>query len=444
MINEITFINHASVKFNLKNKTILTDPWYEGAVFHNGWKLIYENKKEEILNHINNLDYIYISHEHPDHFSVNFFLDKDYQKILLKNKTKILFQKTLDKRVFSFLKKNDYDVIEIDEHKPYKIDKNLEINIIKFGYIDSALIIKTDEIKILNLNDCPLNEGKEIKTFKKKFGKFDILLSQFSYAAWKGGKENHTYRKEAARKKIDSLKKVSNLLECKHIIPFASHIYFANELNFYMNDEINTPSKVYNLLSSNNIPIIFKPGETQNLNSLKQDSSSLDFWDIEYKKIKDFENLKYKTTINIEELNKNFFQYKKKIFEINSFFIIKLLSLIKFFNFFQNINIFLVDHKKNYKFSIFSGLQNSDKYYYDIKLHSESLNFIFKHNFGFDTLTVNGCFESDKNGFTKTVKNFAIGTLNSLGIKVDLKIIFNIKLILFFLNLLANVKKKII
>ena len=93
MINEITFINHASVKFNLKNKTILTDPWYEGAVFHNGWKLIYENKKEEILNHISNLDYIYISHEHPDHFSVNFFLDKDYQKILLKNKTKILFQK---------------------------------------------------------------------------------------------------------------------------------------------------------------------------------------------------------------------------------------------------------------------------------------------------------------------------------------------------------------
>ena len=35
-----------------------------------------------------------------------------------------------------------------------------------------------------------------------------------------------------------------------------------------MNDEINTPSKVYNLLNSNNIPIIFKPGEIQNLNSL--------------------------------------------------------------------------------------------------------------------------------------------------------------------------------
>ena len=60
MIKEITFINHASVKFKLKNKTILTDPWYEGAVFHNGWKLIHENKKEEILNHINNLD-IYLS-----------------------------------------------------------------------------------------------------------------------------------------------------------------------------------------------------------------------------------------------------------------------------------------------------------------------------------------------------------------------------------------------
>ena len=89
-------------------------------------------------------------------------------------------------------------------------------------------------------------------------------------------------------------------------------------------------------------------------------------------------------------------------------------------------------------------MEISDKGDYDIKLHSESLNFIFKHNFGFDTLTVNGCFESNKNGFTKATKNFAIGTLNSMGIKVDLKIIFNIKLILFFLNLFGIVKKKII
>ena len=444
MNSEITFINHASVKFNLNNKTILTDPWYQGSVFHNGWKLIYENKKEEILNHIKSLDYIYISHEHPDHFSVNFFLDEDYKKILLKNKTKILFQKTLDKRVFSFLKKNNYDVIEIDERKPYAINENIEINIIKFGYIDSALIIKTDEIKILNLNDCPLNESTEIKKFKKKFGKFDILLSQFSYAAWKGGRENYKYRREAALKKIELLNRVSNLLECKYVIPFASHIYFSNELNFYMNDEINTPTKVYNSLSGKNISIILKPGETQKLNLLKQNTNSLEFWDEEYKKIKNLEILKYQSTITLEELNKNFLQYKEKLFQINSFLIIKIISIFKFLNFFQNINIFLIDHRKNYKFSIFSGLQICNEENYDIKLHSESLNFIFKHNFGFDTLTVNGCFESNKIGFSKSVKNFAIGTLNSMGIKVNLKIIFNIKLILLFLNLLTNVKKKII
>ena len=34
-------------------------------------------------------------------------------------------------------------------------------------------------------------------------------------------------------------------------------------------------------------------------------------------------------------------------------------------------------------------------------MHSESLSFIFKNEFGFDTLTVNGCFECSPKNFSK-------------------------------------------
>ena len=79
----------------------------------------------------------------------------------------------------------------------------------------------------------------------------------------------------------------------------------------------------------------------------------------------------------------------------------------------------------------------------DISMHSESLLFIFKNDFGYDTLTVNGCFNATKDGFIKTTRSFAIGSLNSMGLKLNLNLIFNFNLILFFLKLLRKVSKKL-
>ena len=73
MKTRIRFVNHASVVLECDGINILTDPWFHGSVFDNGWKLIYENSKNDIKDIINNVQYIYISHEHPDHFSPNFF-----------------------------------------------------------------------------------------------------------------------------------------------------------------------------------------------------------------------------------------------------------------------------------------------------------------------------------------------------------------------------------
>ena len=68
----VQLINHACVKILTKDCGILTDPWMFGSVFNNGWNLIEKNQTNttEILNKVN---YIWLSHEHPDHFDVNFF-----------------------------------------------------------------------------------------------------------------------------------------------------------------------------------------------------------------------------------------------------------------------------------------------------------------------------------------------------------------------------------
>ena len=208
----------------------MSDPWYDGSVFHKGWKLIYELPVEETKKHLEKTDYIYVSHEHPDHFSPGFFFNKEYRAILEKNKTKILFQETKDKRVYNFLIKKGFEVIEVPNKKYITLKNNVKIKIVKLGYIDSALIIEGSKDKILNLNDCPLNDISEIKRFKKEHGVFDLLLTQFSYAAWKGNEDNKEYRQNAASEKLDTIINQYNILECKNVIPFASFIYFSTSL----------------------------------------------------------------------------------------------------------------------------------------------------------------------------------------------------------------------
>ena len=113
-------------------------------------------------------------------------------------------------------------------------------------------------------------------------------------------------------------------------------------------------------------------------------------------------------------------------------------------NFFQPLKIKLIDHKKIYKYSIIKGLsETNDDTKYDIEMHSQSLNFIFKNEFGFDTLTVNGCFEATQSGFLKSTKTLAIGNLNAMGLSLNFSLLLKQRIIFSFLKKLRKVLKKI-
>ena len=50
------------------------------------------------------------------------------------------------------------------------------------------------------------------------------MLTQFSYAGWKGGKNNLAWRKLAAKEKIEALKLQSKIFNSKITIPFLTSI----------------------------------------------------------------------------------------------------------------------------------------------------------------------------------------------------------------------------
>ena len=93
---QIQFLNHASVKLITSRVRITSDPWYSGAAFNNGWDLIRTDNDLPAI--ASDATHFWLSHEHPDHFSIEFF------KSTRNRSARVLFQKTADQRVASFLR----------------------------------------------------------------------------------------------------------------------------------------------------------------------------------------------------------------------------------------------------------------------------------------------------------------------------------------------------
>ena len=60
MSEKIQLINHASIYIKLdKEVGILSDPWFEGRAFDNGWSLLYENDENFIRQTLDKTNFIY-------------------------------------------------------------------------------------------------------------------------------------------------------------------------------------------------------------------------------------------------------------------------------------------------------------------------------------------------------------------------------------------------
>ena len=111
---------------------------------------------------------------------------------------------------------------------------------------------------------------------------------------------------------------------------------------------------------------------------------------------------------------------------------------------FKPLVIRLSDLDINIKLDIFEDTIQECNLNADIAMHSESLDFLFGNTFGFDTLTVNGCFEElSESGFSKMARSLAVENLNNMGIEFRPSIILRHEIITIFISRLWTVSKKI-
>jgi len=427
---EISFINHASFVFFTKNIKILSDPWYWGNAFDSGWKLIYENPIEEVETLLQEITHIYLSHEHPDHFSVAFF--NKFKNQIIKNNISLIFQSTRDQRVYKFFNKLGIKIIQLNHKKWFEIAPNERIFLYKNGIIDSALIIETKDALLLNINDCDFND---IELFKLNRllpkNKPRIICVQFSYAAWRSNKQ---WLKKAANYKLLRLSKVFRILKGNILLPFASFIYFSHQQNYTLNSYYNSPQQVSKYLSNHGIQHTFlKPCLTKiNINYLlnkislqKINKQGLDFWKTQL--LKDKPLIKANVS-EVENINsESILIFLSKIRKNNN---LALIWVIRYFSFgmifgdtiikIKDLNEYYLINFKTVK--ILSSLPKN----YDIEILSDSFNLMLSTPHGLDTLSVNGRLREQRlNGFNKFIYSIGFQVLNSSGYGVKIRDIFS-------------------
>ena len=428
---QIQFINHASVKLITANVRMTSDPWYSGAAFNNGWDLI--RSEPEMLTVGSDATHVWLSHEHPDHFSIGFFKSTPNRNL------RLLFQKTADHRVASFLRAQGFAVEEIAEGEEFTLAPGETVRIGRSGFYDSWSLFRAEGRAILNLNDCELNTEEALLALKREIGAIDVLLTQFSYAAWKGGRSNKALRENAAREKLSTVQRQIRCLAPKYVIPFASFIYFSHEENFYLNDAINDVETTARAIESADArPVIMKPLDLWRVGEDWDNRPALSYWHEAYAGLDALPRRKISKSIDLAELAAHCGAYQKRVFEKNSKWLVWLAANVPLLAAFRPLTIRLTDLGKTVRFSMFETLREMPAAAPDVEMSSENLDFIFLNEFGYDTLTVNGRFEASPAGFARMTKNFAIGSLNALGLGLRPALIANADVVLLLAKKLRS------
>lgn len=406
---KLRFINHSSFTIEHDGIFLVVDPWLDGRVFNNGWDFI--SKSQFAYEEFSKVTHIWFSHEHPDHFfppNLNKIAEEHRRNIV------VLFQETKDKRVVNYCRKVGFkEVVELKPDTFLQLSPDLKVMCELYQEGDSWLLAKTKDYTLFNTNDCGIRDKFLADRIRQKVGPVDLLLTQFSYAYWAGNKDQQEFRRKVADDKLEGLKFQVDVFKPKVVIPIASFVWFCHEENFYLNDEINRPQKVYDFIKNRTSaePVILYPGEEYWPNKEHDSAASIAKHNTDFDKILNHTDLVKTIPVNENELIAQAASFVKNL-RSNYGIWAKMLSPAR---------IYLTDYQKAYTLDLQKGLTPSSQTEHDsdISLSSESLAFNFKFPWGNDTLGINGRYQRPPGGnYSRFYNFFRYDQLASRGIRV--------------------------
>ena len=400
--NQFTFVNHASFMVRNDSAVLLVDPWVEGSAFNHGWRLLDRSTGNAALvaelNRTALPVFIWISHEHPDHFSIAFV---KALKADARVRVTFLYQRTLDGRVAAFLRKQGFTVVVCEPGVPVTLGHGMRIAVFPFSAGDSWALIQSGARALLNLNDCVVNTSAQCQDVKAKVAalapRIDVLLTQFGYANWVGNPDQPELHRLAAREKIERMGMQIGMLKPALIVPFASFVYFSQPDNAYLNAAQNTPRTVADAarLAKMARSIRFlQPGASFDLDTAtaaaltETHRRALAHWSALL--AGDLPLLPAAPAVPLAEMQAAFDAYRKLVTRSQR----GLPQLLELMRRLAPLDIALTDLGQTVRCSYLKGMRvlpaGSP---YDVALASPHALFLFKNEYGYDTTQVSGCFQ---------------------------------------------------
>jgi len=397
---EIQFVNHASYVLSHQNIRLICDPWLEGTAFDNGWKLLSKTKFE--YSDFADITHLWLSHEHPDHFSPPCLLKIPLE---FRNRITVLYHETNDQKVLNWCLKNGFkEVIEMAPAAWYSLASDFQLLCCPEGS-DSWLYFKSKDCRILNLNDCVINNAQTAASIKRIINEdVDVLLTQFSYAQYEGNADKPEERAQAGLRKFEQIRTQVETFHPEMVVPFASFVWFCHEENYYMNDKINRIDATCAFLESLGVKsIALYPNDKWIPGTAHDNTEPISNYLKDYQNIHEQPQKIQSRKISMEELAQSAERFRKKA--IDAFGI----WLNFYFRF--PFRVYLTDYGKVVSFNPFKGLWlDGNDVLYDVGMSSDALNFNFKFDWGFNTTFVNGRLQiASKAGYRNYVRYVWLG-----------------------------------
>ncbi|OWY63711.1 hypothetical protein B7486_51520 [cyanobacterium TDX16] len=345
----LKFLGHAGILLKADGVTLLCDPWMsESGAFLHSW---YQYPPNDFLERqdLYDADYLYISHDHDDHF------DRDFLKDFPKHKVTVIIAEFLTDTFAREIAKLGFPrILQLKDWETHQLADRFSVAVVKdksLYKIDSALLIEVGNTKILHKNDCHIPDG-DIPKYKE-LG-IDFLFAQFSGAMWYPATYAYEAKKQqriAAKLKQDMLSsfvEFANHICAKHVIHYAGPPAFLDDELFHLNFQENSifPDQwdVYEDLSrqtNGNLSLLL-PGDIVKLSSARQLEITRQFISLELsQKALVLDNYKQKRAAAIQsylsslprpskEFLQEFIVHIQQLFSASVYLTEKVNALVKF------------------------------------------------------------------------------------------------------------------